>query len=217
MWPLNRNLAERVKEAMREYAPTRNLEVSVSERGGVITFQGQIPAENYRQVLRYTAEGIKGVKEVDTSQLILVTPSSGEVAPDPVEIATVVESSHLAKAALKALEADPQLADAPIDVLQRGSGVVLRGSVASAELAERAVQVAQSVAGVTEVDSTGLQVTPASTQPTEEIYTVKSGDTLSAIAQRFYGDANAYLRIAQANNISNPNLIQVGQKLRIPR
>ncbi|MCJ2544206.1 LysM peptidoglycan-binding domain-containing protein [Thermostichus vulcanus] len=52
-------------------------------------------------------------------------------------------------------------------------------------LAEWAVQVAQGVAGVTEVDITGLQVTPASTQPTEEIYTVKSGDTLSAIVQRF--------------------------------
>ncbi|MGQ9837911.1 MAG: LysM peptidoglycan-binding domain-containing protein [Cyanobacteriota bacterium] len=129
----------------------------------------------------------------------------------------MVESSHLAKAALKALEADPELADAPIDVLQRGSGVVLRGSVASAELVERAVQVAQSVAGITEVDITGLQVTCASTQPTEESYTVKAGDTLSAIAQRFYGDANAYMRIAQANNISNPNLIQVGQRLRIPR
>lgn len=127
------------------------------------------------------------------------------------------ESSQLAKAALKALEADPQLADAPIDGLQRGSGVVLQESVARAELAERAVQVAQSVAGVTEVDGTGLQVTPASTQPTEEIYTVKAGDTLSAIAQCFYGDANAYMRIAQANNISNPNLSQVGQKLRIPR
>ncbi|MCF2970600.1 BON domain-containing protein [Synechococcus sp. Nb3U1] len=217
MWPLNRNLAERVKEAMQEYAPTRDLEVSVSERGGVITFQGRIPAENYRQILRYTAEGIKGVKEVDTSQLILVTPSSGEVAADPVGTAPVVESSHLAKAALQALEADPQLVDAPIDVLQRGSSVVLRGAVASAELVERAIQVAQSVAGVTEVDITGLQITPASTQPTEELYTVKAGDTLSRIAQQFYGDANAYLRIAQANNISNPNLIQVGQKLRIPR
>ncbi|MEN9221773.1 MAG: BON domain-containing protein, partial [Thermostichus sp. BF3_bins_97] len=215
MWPLNRNLAERVKEAMREYAPTRHLEVSVSERGGVITFQGRIPAENYRQILRYTAEGIKGVKEVDTSQLILVPPAPSEAAPDPV-VATP-EASHLAKAALKALEADPQLADAPIDVLQRGSGVVLRGSVASPELAERAVQVAQGVAGVTEVDISGLQVAPPASEPTEEIYIVKAGDTLSRIAQQFYGDANAYMRIAQANNISNPNLIQVGQKLRIPR
>ncbi|MEN9260349.1 MAG: hypothetical protein Q6L60_05245 [Thermostichus sp. HHBFW_bins_43] len=84
MWPLNRNLAERVKEAMREYAPTRHLEVSVSERGGVITFQGQIPAENYRQILGYTAKGIKGAKEMDTSQLILVAPVPSEAAPAPV-------------------------------------------------------------------------------------------------------------------------------------
>lgn len=47
-------------------------------------------------------------------------------------------------------------------------------------------------------------------------YTVQSGDTLSAIAKRVYGDANAYRMIANANGISNPNRISVGQTIRIP-
>ncbi len=48
------------------------------------------------------------------------------------------------------------------------------------------------------------------------MYIVKSGDNLSTISKSFYGTPNEYGRIAQANNISNPDKIQVGQQLRIP-
>lgn len=47
-------------------------------------------------------------------------------------------------------------------------------------------------------------------------YVVKSGDTLSKIAKEFYGDAGKYMDIAKANNISNPDKINVGQELIIP-
>jgi LysM repeat protein len=50
-------------------------------------------------------------------------------------------------------------------------------------------------------------------------YTVKKGDTLSAIAKSMYGDANAYRRIFDANRdqLSDPDKIQPGQVLRIPQ
>jgi nucleoid-associated protein YgaU len=49
-------------------------------------------------------------------------------------------------------------------------------------------------------------------------YTVQSGDTLSAIAQQFYGDSTLFPRIFEANTnqLTNPNLIFPGQVLRIP-
>lgn len=47
-------------------------------------------------------------------------------------------------------------------------------------------------------------------------YTVKSGDTLYAIAERYYGNGSQYIRIAAANHLSNPNLIHPGQRLVIP-
>jgi nucleoid-associated protein YgaU len=49
-------------------------------------------------------------------------------------------------------------------------------------------------------------------------YTVRKGDTLSAIAQREYGDANAWRRIYDANRdqLDNPDLIQPGQELTLP-
>ena len=44
----------------------------------------------------------------------------------------------------------------------------------------------------------------------ETIYIVKSGDTLSGIAQKY---KTSYQKIASDNNIKNPNLIYPGQKL----
>lgn len=62
-------------------------------------------------------------------------------------------------------------------------------------------------------------LTPAGTNaPTSNAryYTVVKGDSLWKIAQKFYGNGNRYPEIARANNISNPNIIHVGQKLLIP-
>ncbi|MFW0792125.1 LysM peptidoglycan-binding domain-containing protein [Gordonia sp. CPCC 205333] len=47
-------------------------------------------------------------------------------------------------------------------------------------------------------------------------HTVAPGDTLSAIAQRFYGQAGLFGFIAAANRIANPNMINVGQVLTLP-
>jgi len=49
-------------------------------------------------------------------------------------------------------------------------------------------------------------------------YTVKPGDSLSKIAQQFYGKASEYNKIFEANRdqLSDPNKIQPGQELVIP-
>ena len=61
----------------------------------------------------------------------------------------------------------------------------------------------------------GQQPGPASGGQT---YTVQSGDTLSKIAKQFYGDANAYMDIFNANQdkLNDPNKISPGQQLVIP-
>jgi nucleoid-associated protein YgaU len=52
----------------------------------------------------------------------------------------------------------------------------------------------------------------------QQTYTVQSGDTLSKISKQFYGDANQYMRIFEANRdkIDDPNKIRPGQQLVIP-
>lgn len=58
----------------------------------------------------------------------------------------------------------------------------------------------------------------AADNPYTQTHVVVPGDTLSKIAQKYYGDASLYPKIFQANRdvLSDPNKISPGQKLRIP-
>jgi hypothetical protein len=63
---------------------------------------------------------------------------------------------------------------------------------------------------------------PAASAPAAasvETYTVQSGDTLSGIAKKFYGNAGEYMEIFNANRdqLSDPDKIKPGQVLKIPQ
>src|SRR5688572_22354522 len=61
---------------------------------------------------------------------------------------------------------------------------------------------------------------PKQDQPLQrETYTVQPGDTLSGIAKKFLGNANAYMDIFNANKdkLKDPDKIQPGQVLKIPQ
>ena len=97
-------------------------------------------------------------------------------------------------------------------------GVVsLSGQAESPEAMEKAVLIAGNIKGVAEVKAEEMTA-PAQTAEVE-FYVIKKGDTLSAIAKKFYGNANAYPRIFEANRevIKDADLIFPGQKIRIPK
>lgn len=76
---------------------------------------------------------------------------------------------------------------------------------------------AEAEAEVIEVAPVAVEEpTPPPPPPAPRTYTVVSGDTLFAIAERFYGDGNRYPEIAAASGIANPDLINVGQVVTIP-
>ena len=56
------------------------------------------------------------------------------------------------------------------------------------------------------------------TKHSNEVYTVKAGDTLESIVIRFYGsfDMSKVSAIQKANKMMNPNALSIGQKLTIP-
>lgn len=49
-----------------------------------------------------------------------------------------------------------------------------------------------------------------------ETYTVKQGDTLWALAVKYYGNGSRWREIAKANGILDPRKLQVGQRITIP-
>lgn len=95
--------------------------------------------------------------------------------------------------------------------------VILEGEAPSREAAEKAALAAGNIKGIANVENR-LTLVSAEETPSVQYHDVKSGETLSAIAKQYYGDANQYMKIFEANKpmLSDPNKIYPGQKLRIP-
>lgn len=93
--------------------------------------------------------------------------------------------------------------------------VTLTGQAPSQEIREKIVLLVGNVEGIGSVDD---NMTAAQAAPEAQYYEVKSGDTLSKIAKQFYGDANKYNQIFEANRpmLKDADEIYPGQRLRIP-
>jgi nucleoid-associated protein YgaU len=93
--------------------------------------------------------------------------------------------------------------------------VIVQGMADTQETKEKILLCCGNVAGVESVQDQ-LGVTQAEAEP--QFYTVVRGDTLSKIARDFYGNANAYMQIFEANKpmLTHPDKIYPGQMLRIP-
>lgn len=102
-----------------------------------------------------------------------------------------------------------------IKVTTRGNQVILDGEVDKQEQAEKIGLALGNVKGVESVDN-NMRVTVSA--PPSQFHTVVSGDSLSKIAGKYYGDVQKYNAIFEANKpmLSDPDEIYPGQVLRIP-
>ncbi|ULH16575.1 BON domain-containing protein [Deinococcus sp. KNUC1210] len=253
MWPFGKSTVDRVKDAFKAQALLAPLNLDVRIDNGTAFVTGQVPTQNYLGLIKVVATGISGVKAVDTSGLVFDTPAAqaapaapevsvdtggtidastdaqatqgqyDQAAGDDIVAKALAEHNRIAKGVFNALQSNGELKDDPIDVLQSGTSIILRGAVDSEHELHLAAQLARSIEGVEAVDASGLKVVGGAKELTKEkdaggetVYTVQSGDNLSSIALKYFGDAGKYRDIAHYNNISNPDLIQVGQKIRIP-
>lgn len=109
-----------------------------------------------------------------------------------------------------------------LDVSHDDGKVTLEGECDTQATKEKATLLAGNINGVSAVESGGLAVTGPGSGPGHdeaEFYTIVKGDTLSGIAKQFYGDANKYPEIFEANRevIKDADLIYPGQTIRIPK
>ncbi len=83
-------------------------------------------------------------------------------------------------------------------------------------LAKAPVPAAPTPAAGAVVTGGAPAATAAASAP--KVHVVEKGDTLGAIAKKYYGKASAYMKIFEANKdvLTDPDKIKPGQKLRIP-
>lgn len=92
--------------------------------------------------------------------------------------------------------------------------VTIYGQTESIDDKEKVILIAGNVEGVGAVDDRISVITP----PQSTFHEVQSGESLSKIAKKYYGDPMKYMTIFEANQpmLSDPDKIFVGQQLRIP-
>jgi nucleoid-associated protein YgaU len=102
-----------------------------------------------------------------------------------------------------------------LDVTFSEGKAYVQGKTTSQAVREKVILAVGNSMGVSEVHDNIAVATP---EPEAQFYEVAKGDTLSKIAKQFYGDANKYNAIFEANKpmLSHPDKIYPGQKLRIP-
>lgn len=97
-------------------------------------------------------------------------------------------------------------------IFMEGEKLVLKAEVPSKVILNRVWDATKQIDPNYSDFEPRLTVTGGDAQP----YTIKAGENLSKISQKFYGSASKYNEIAKANGISNPDHIQVGQQINIP-
>ena len=120
-----------------------------------------------------------------------------------------------AGAAIENYIATQNLGVSDVKVAFDAGKVTVTGTAPTQAAKEKVTLCCGNVSSVSDVDN---QMSVTNPEPEAQYHDVVSGDTLSAIAKKYYGDANRYMAIFEANKpmLSHPDKIYVGQKLRIP-
>lgn len=155
--------------------------------------------------IKSAGEKLFGKKEAET---VAAAPTPEKVA-DLSRTAGQAIATYIGAQGLKVDALDVQF-DAP------SATVTVSGVAADQATKEKVVLCCGNVDGVGAVNDLMTVATPPA--PEAQWHTVVSGDNLSKIAKKFYGDANKYPVIFEANKpmLKHPDKIYPGQVLRIP-
>ncbi len=135
-------------------------------------------------------------------------------------------AESIKEAVTKAIKAKVSIKDLSIEV-EDGGVVTLRGEAEDQAGVDAAIAATKPVSGITKIKN-GIKIAKPLVEGTKKtesgatVYTVKAGDTLWGLSQKFYGDGSKYMKIFEANkevwkNYNyDPNVIYVGWELTIP-
>jgi nucleoid-associated protein YgaU len=141
-----------------------------------------------------------------------------QAAPDNAALqAQLADANQTAATAIESYIASQKLSADGLSVAFDGASgaATVSGVAADQATKEKIVLCCGNVHGVAQVND---MLTVSEPADESRYYTVVRGDTLSAIAKTQYGNANAYMKIFEANKpmLSHPDKIYPGQLLRIP-
>lgn len=175
-------------------------DLKVEFQEGVVTLSGVCDSEATRKKAILCAELAEGVKKVNSDPLLLSEAAAQAQVPAAPPVAPPVQAAPAAPVSESPLETGFSRPEAEAAELKPSSEP--QPAPQAPETAARSAQPSE----------------PVQPQAEMQTYTIKSGDTLSKIAKQFYGQANKYMVIFEANRdiIKDPDRIYPGQTIRIP-
>ena len=159
--------------------------------------------------IKEAGQKLFGHKEIETA--------AAAAAADPGAKPTLDELNAKAAEGIKTYIESQNLGVTGLFVMFDGAtgAVTVQGEAPTQDASEKVALCCGNVSGVQSVENM-LVVAKAADE--SKFHDVVSGDTLSKIAKKYYGDASKYPAIFEANKpmLSHPDKIYPGQKLRIP-
>ena len=157
-------------------------------------------------------EKLFGHKETETAA------QQAQAAPDneALKAASVAANEKAAQAIVGYIVTQNLSATGLSVVVDGATGTVtVSGAADDQATKEKIVLCCGNVSGVAKVNDLMTVGAPADES---KFHTVVKGDTLSAISKTYYGNANQYMKIFDANKpmLKDPDKIYPGQKLRVP-
>ena len=159
--------------------------------------------------IKEAGQKLFGHKEIETA--------AAAAAADPAAKPTLDELNAAAAKGIQTYIESQNLGVTGLFVMFDGATgtVTVQGDAPTQDASEKVTLCCGNVGGVQSVDNMLVVAKPADES---QYHDVVRGDTLSAIAKTYYGNANKYPAIFEANKpmLSHPDKIYPGQKLRIP-
>ena len=189
----------------------------VSESGEVAETAEAPEAEAAELAAKVKARADDGREERGRAAAEKTAAASAEQAAAEKAAAEKAEKRREAKkaAGLEKYAKELGLGIPGLDIRFDDGVAMVTGTAPDQDTREKLVLAIGNTEGVARVEEEIAVKAPA---PKAKMHAVVSGDTLSAIAQKYYGDASKYPVIFEANRpmLSNPDEIYPGQVLRIP-
>lgn len=132
------------------------------------------------------------------------------------QAAKLAEMNRNAANKLSEIISDLGLKVENLNIEVQGDTAIVHGRAYDQKTKEKVILVVGNNQGISLVDD---RMDVINKEPEAQFYTVVSGDSLSKIAKKYYGDAMKYPQIFEANQpmLKHPDKIYPGQTLRIPQ
>ena len=166
--------------------------------------------------IKEAGEKLFGHKDAESAS------QQAQAAPDDAALKARAEAANRTAAdaivtyiGAQNLARDGDAGRGPVELDGATASVTVSGQAADQATKEKILLCCGNVHGVAQVNDLMTVAAPADAA---QFHTVVRGDTLSAISKKYYGNANLYMRIFEANQpmLGHPDKIYPGQLLRIP-